>query len=231
MSPNRATTGPRPSTEMVGKAANLTRQQRRILEELHGQPTGLTVRDISESLGLHANTIRGHMDVLKDLGLVNMITRQGEGPGRPSRVYMAQSAQPGRPTAHLAGLIRVAVSAMEPRPTVEKARELGRKWAESMVEYGVLPEGKDVIETTTALMAEMGFAPVTENSTMRLYRCPLLAPDGTIPPEVCEVHHGMIQAIAEHTNGANGRKLLTIVNPMQEGGSCSVQFSFEDGTA
>lgn len=220
--------GPLPSAEMVGRAANLTRQQRRILEELHERPTGLTVREIAGSLELHPNTIRGHMEVLKDLGLVNMITRPSNGPGRPSSVYMAQSALPGRPTAHLAGLVRVAVASMEPEPTAEKARELGRRWAESMFEYGAVPAGADVVETTTALMAEMGFAPVTEGATMRLFRCPLIAPDGTIPRVVCEVHSGMIDAITERTADPQGRQLLSVVHPMDAPGSCSVQFTYAE---
>nr|NLD39956.1 HTH domain-containing protein [Actinomycetales bacterium] len=217
--------GPLPSAEMVGRAANLTRQQRRILEELHAKPTGLTVKEISGSLGLHPNTIRGHMDVLKDLGLVNVISRPSVGPGRPSSVYMAQSALPGRPTAHLAGLVRVAVASMEPEPTAEKARQLGRRWAESLIEYGTLPTGGGVVETTTALMAEMGFAPVTQGATMRLFRCPLIAPDGTIPRVVCEVHSGMIDVVAEHSTDAEGRRLLGVVHPMDAPGSCSVQFT------
>ncbi|MDO5494541.1 MAG: MarR family transcriptional regulator [bacterium] len=216
--------GPRPSSEMVDRAATLTRQQRRILEELHLHPAGLTVREISDSVGLHSNTVRGHVDVLEERELVAVVIRPSSGPGRPSRVYVAQSAHPGRPTAHLAALIRVAVGTMEPGRSIEQAREWGRNWAESMIATNALPPGTDVVAVTTALMSEMGFAPVADDSTVRLYRCPLLAPDGTIPPEVCSIHEGMIAAVASEIGGRRNLSITPVLGRFDGPISCSVRF-------
>lgn len=227
MADTHAVRGPRPSSEMVDQAAGLTRQQRRILEQLHAHPTGMTVREISESLQLHTNTIRGHVEALERRRLVSVLTRQGEGPGRPSRLYVAQSAEPGRPTSHLATLIRASAAVMEPGGSFRQAREWGRRWAEAMVAEGSLPDGDSFEEVATALMAEMGFAPVSRDGVIRLYRCPLIAPDGSIPAEVCAIHQGLVEALAAETAARDGLRILPIVRPLDAPDSCSVLLEME----
>ena len=59
----------------------------RIVDELRGASGGLDVRELGQRVGLHPNTVRWHLGVLVDDGLVRGLPEHGRGRGRPSVVY------------------------------------------------------------------------------------------------------------------------------------------------
>src|SRR5262245_51708816 len=58
-----------------------------ILEALQSERGGLDTKQLAERLGLHANTIRWHLGVLTDRGLVQAVPERRGGRGRPSIVH------------------------------------------------------------------------------------------------------------------------------------------------
>ncbi|HZK04591.1 MAG TPA: helix-turn-helix domain-containing protein [Actinomycetaceae bacterium] len=222
--------GPRPSAELADQAARLTRRQRRILAELHEHPSGLTVKELAQAANLHSNTIRGHIEVLERHGLVNVRTRPCAGVGRPSRVYVAQTSSPGLAASHLAMLLRAAVDSLDPAEAAETARDWGRRWAEGMLAAGVIPDGGTLVGTVTALMAEIGFAPVVDGETIRLFRCPLLSREGTIHPAMCQTHQGVADVLSDAATAAGLEATTVIIRPFARNDSCSVHFSPVEGT-
>lgn len=218
----KARTGPRPIGELAGQTAELTRQQRRILEILHGHPGGLSVKQVAESIGLHPNTVRGHMEVLEARGLVNVQTAHGEGPGRPSRLYLAQTSAPGVSLSHMTALIMAGLEAVDPASVAETARQWGRGWAVEMLKEGEIERRSSVIECVTRLTAEMGFAPVANGSSIRLYRCPLLRADGSSEPAICQIHLGFFESLAENLGGSD---LDVQLFPHDAPDSCSAHFT------
>src|SRR5207342_643290 len=66
--------------------ALLDDRRARIAEELKGEP-GLDVQELSRRLGLHPNTIRWHLGVLADAGLVGSERAARRTPGRPRVLY------------------------------------------------------------------------------------------------------------------------------------------------
>src|SRR5438067_233412 len=78
--------------------------------ELARSTTALAANDLAERLGLHANTVRLHLDRLRDAGLVDVEPVHRGTVGRPQHLYFLAAGAPAfgfDPPAHalLAGLM------------------------------------------------------------------------------------------------------------------------------
>ena len=51
--------------------------------ELARSPRPLATADVAETLGLHPNTVRPHLERMRDVGLLDVTTETGGGVGRP----------------------------------------------------------------------------------------------------------------------------------------------------
>src|SRR5579884_2784666 len=59
----------------------------RILEELRRAGRPLVTVELAERVGLHHNTVRAHLEVLQEAGLVTAEPEKRAAPGRPRMVY------------------------------------------------------------------------------------------------------------------------------------------------
>jgi predicted ArsR family transcriptional regulator len=59
----------------------------RILAVLHEAGAPLDARELAERVGLHSNTVRSHLGVLAEVGLVSAKAEERARPGRPRVVY------------------------------------------------------------------------------------------------------------------------------------------------
>ncbi len=66
-----------------------------ILRHLEEVGTPQTVENVATVVGLHVNTVRSHLDVLADVGLVRRDGERRSGPGRPRVLYVACGDRPG----------------------------------------------------------------------------------------------------------------------------------------
>src|SRR4051812_27594765 len=78
--------------------------------ELATSTTPLSAQDLADALGLHANTVRLHLERLRDAGLVDVEAIHRGTVGRPQHLYSLAAGAPGLgfdPPAHalLAGLL------------------------------------------------------------------------------------------------------------------------------
>ena len=62
--------------------------------ELARSPRPLATADIAEGLGLHANTVRPHLERMRDVGLLEVGTHVATGVGRPHHVYWLAADAP-----------------------------------------------------------------------------------------------------------------------------------------
>ena len=100
----------------------LTAPQQRVLDQLVGHVDPVTATVLAGELSLHHNTVREHLDVLVEHGLARRRARRGAGRGRPSWVYEAATARPGRRAADyldLAEAFAENLSATSARPSAE----------------------------------------------------------------------------------------------------------------
>src|SRR5665811_1507552 len=61
--------------------------RRRILRYLEDAGEPCDVRTLASGVGLHPNTVRGHLDLLEEAKLVGRLVEKRETPGRPRMLY------------------------------------------------------------------------------------------------------------------------------------------------
>ena len=99
--------------------------------ELATATSPLSAHDLADRLGLHANTVRLHLDRLREVGLVDAEAVHRGTVGRPQHRYFLAAGAPGLgfdPPAHalLAGLL--AALAERIGADVDDAADTGHAW-------------------------------------------------------------------------------------------------------
>src|SRR5690348_8400779 len=105
--------------------------------ELASSTTPLSAQDLADALGLHANTVRLHLERLRDVGLVDVEAIHRGTVGRPQHRYSLAPGAPGLgfdPPAHvlLAGLLAALAETTGADATA--ARAAGRSWGRRTAE-------------------------------------------------------------------------------------------------
>src|SRR3954462_2759153 len=100
-------------------------------QELAGATAALTATELAERLGLHPNTVRLHLDRLREAGLVDVEPVHRGTVGRPQHLYFLAAGAPGLgfdPPAHalLAGLL--AALAEHVGAEAGDATRIGHEW-------------------------------------------------------------------------------------------------------
>lgn len=154
---------------------------------------------LAERLNRHPNGVRGHLQRMRDAGLV--IHRRVAGPrGRPRDEWaVSPGAEPGgdppRAYAALARWLARAIPATPRRLTeVESTgREIGRELA---------PADGDLVTSITDLMAALGFQPTADQPEPGRMHCTL----GNCPyrdsvrenqPVICGLHRGLVRGLLD----------------------------------
>src|SRR5690242_14499659 len=146
-----------PRLELLKALGDNTRYA--IYLELARAPAPLATSQIAETLGLHANTVRPHLDRMREVGLLDVVTDTQGAVGRPQHRYSLAADAPSlgfEPPAFpvLARmLLRMAASAHVP---AAEAVDAGR-------EQGVTAAGRRPVgtcaEALTQELASLGFDP------------------------------------------------------------------------
>ena len=219
--------GPRPARTPSGRRLSPTRAA--LLETLQAQPQPTGIPALISMTGLHANTLREHLDGLQRVGLVTRQQAPATGRGRPGWLYTAthRSWDDRRPEyAGLAATLAAVIARTSPRPE-EAAREAGEEWGQRLAREAGEPvseEPRAAREKVTELFDDMGFAPEPDEDVreLRLTRCPLLQAAYEQPGVVCSVHLGVARGVlAEYGAGTDGIELFSFVEP----GACLLRLA------
>ena len=104
----------------------------RLLEALRAEGP-LEAEKLAERVGLHLNTVRAHLNVLREAGLVGVRSLPSAGPGRPRLAFAATDllADEGHPGAFrlLAGILTASLQERHDGP--ERATSAGRAAGQS----------------------------------------------------------------------------------------------------
>ena len=165
----------------------------RLLELLHATDTPLDARQLGERADLHPNTVRAHLALLEDAGLVRSAAEQSGRRGRPRIVFAA--TQPADPDEGY----RVVADAL--------ADALLRRHADS-----------EPVERMVGLLDELGFAPELERdadgSRILMRRCPLVHEGGPDTQVVCPAHLGLIEDVLDELDaGEEVARLEPLAEP------------------
>ncbi|MBS1905947.1 MAG: helix-turn-helix domain-containing protein [Actinobacteria bacterium] len=208
----------------TGTGRRLSSARERLLRELETRG-GASTAELVAALGLHENTVRAHLDQLREDGQVRRIREPAAGRGRPAWRWTPVEPERQHPYAGLAATLADAVTHAAPDP-VDLARDAGSSWGRRLAE-AERAETRGAEETTAVIvevMREQGFAPEVVReapgdgiaAVVRLHRCPLLSAAVANSRVVCAVHEGMIEGIAR----AAGSDLVSRLTPFEEVGTC-----------
>lgn len=190
---------PRPAADLVAALGQLSTKQVDVFQTIQAHPEGIQVAQIGKALGMHPNTVRGHLDELMAAGVVNRRVIPAAGRGRPSHAYTARVPSTEVSARAMVALVEVLASQLADDDTAS-AQTIGREWAEQFGRTAPVAD-LDAAELQTAeILRELGFDPVSRPDVatpkMReigLHACPFITERGTRPaPVICALHEGFL---------------------------------------
>jgi len=216
---------PRPAAELFPEALQLSPKQREVLDLLQTFPGGARSVDLAEQLGMHVNTVRGHLEELIAHGAVRTTTAPAQGRGRPSLIFQVRVPDNRAIADEYVSLVEVLTDMLidASSPTaLDQAREVGRAWARRMASTGEASTVPEALDLLMARLRELGFDPAllsvdgTDNIDIHLQSCPFVTAGGRPSMAVCAMHEGFLQ---ESVGSAPVRLSL---RPFHPAGACTV---------
>ena len=178
-----------------------------IYEELVRSGTPRSTGEVAEALGLHPNTIRPHLERMRDAGLLTVEVDSRGSVGRPQHRYAVSAEAPSlgiEPPAYplLAGLL-ANVAAGE-APSADRVASVGARHGHVLAESA--PAGASCSSGLNGAMQELGFSPVSSSedshsTTMRFTECPYRRMAEAFPDLVCQLHRGMVEGYVAKKGG------------------------------
>jgi predicted ArsR family transcriptional regulator len=199
----------------------------RILEAVQEAEGPLDARELGRHVGLHLNTVRSHLRVLAEAGLVSARREQRSRPGRPRVLYEA-AAEPLDDHALasyrlLAQILASSLAGTERDPSA-RAEEAGRVWGAHLVRkpppYASISD-EETLDEIVRLHEQFGFRPelrrAKSGQEIVLKRCPFQELATSYQAVICPLHLGLMRgALAELGTGVAADWL----EPFAEPGAC-----------
>jgi predicted ArsR family transcriptional regulator len=173
--------------------------------------------EIAETLGLHPNTVRPHLERMREVGLL-AVEADGRGSvGRPQHRYALTADAPSlglEPPAFplLARMLADVAGAMGATPTGVAAAgaSQGRALAVGRARTG------GCIAALASTLAELGFDPALADGgdgvTIAFTHCPFRELAEAHPEVVCHLHRGLIEGFVEEIGGAGVERFGTLAD-------------------
>jgi len=176
--------------------------------ELARSPRPLATAEIADSLGLHPNTVRPHLERMRDVGLLEIRPDTRGAVGRPQKMYSLAADAPSlgleppvfpmmaRMLLDLAG-----EAGVQGEPAAAAGREEGRRLAHRRSEAR-----RPCVDAAIGMLDELGFdpAPVSEDgtTTVAFGHCPFADLAESNPDLVCSLHRGLVEGFVDEVGGA-----------------------------
>lgn len=173
----------------------MTAAQARVLATMREAGRAVTLTELQDLTGLHANTLRGHLDALVAGGNASRIASRSGGRGRPAWGYLAREPEYAALAMALAsGLDQGSDPDTGTRHTLDPAAVRGgRAWGERIrSQLGAVEDGR---ERVLLALTHTGFAPEADGDRVTLHACPLLDAARAHPGVVCAVHLGLVEGV------------------------------------
>jgi predicted ArsR family transcriptional regulator len=159
----------------------------------------LDASELARRVGLHANTVRWHLGILEDAGIVSSHPERRSTPGRPRRVWERTPREEHDEVDEHRALARALVSAVAGRPeAAADAEAAGRAWGRvAGRRSGSRAGGSDVL---VRVLDTHGFEPQVDGLEVTMRRCPFADIARESPAVVCGVHRGLVEGVLEETS-------------------------------
>ncbi|NLF03954.1 MAG: transcriptional regulator [Actinomycetales bacterium] len=193
----------------------------------------MSTDEIAREMGLHANTVRAHLEVLVREGKASSSTEQRATRGRPRELFTTTGApEPEESYASLAAALAAQLESLGVDAGAQ-AVEAGKRWAaweqkpaaESLPGVTAaqsspsdtsppLPSASPTDEVL-AVLRRTGFAPevAADGATILLHHCPFGELAGAHTDVVCGAHLGLIQGTLDRVSPGARAQLTPFVAP------------------
>jgi predicted ArsR family transcriptional regulator len=182
--------------------------------ELASSTRPLSAHELAERLGLHTNTVRLHLDRLKEAGLVEVEAVHRGTVGRPQHMYSLAPGAPGLgfdPPSYtlLAGLL--ATLAERIGADAEEAAGVGRSWG---VDAGRRTRSRSCVKALTGELERLGFDPESTDEggdvSIAFLHCPFRDLAEAYPELVCNLHRGICEGVVDVVGGGSVTEFATL---------------------
>lgn len=190
---------------------NGERQRQMILDALRHAPDGLDTNQLAEHVDLHPNTIRWHLGLLADAGLVQATPERRYGRGRPSIVHKltGEGIARGRDEYRLLATMLTDVVAADGSGEA-RVYEAGRRWGRHL-------QQAEPDASLAHLLDQEGFEAEQHGDEVQMRRCPFYALAEGSPQVICTLHHGIIDGALDE---AGSEQTVERLEPFVEPGLC-----------
>jgi predicted ArsR family transcriptional regulator len=170
--------------------------------ELARSPLPLSTNEIADSLELHPNTVRPHLERMRDVGLLEVDAGSRGTVGRPQHRYSLAGEAPSlglEPSSFrlLAGLLASATAAggVDAETVAGAGREQGRRAA--VARSGAA----SCVVALEDELADLGFDPAVgdDGKTVGIAftHCPFRELAEAFPEVVCHLHRGIVEGMVD----------------------------------
>jgi predicted ArsR family transcriptional regulator len=191
--------------------------------ELARSPKPLATADIAETLGLHVNTVRPHLERMREVGLLDVEVDSRGTVGRPQHRYFLAGDAPSlglEPSAFRLLARLLAGSAARAGVTPDEVAEIGR-------EHGRLAgmtrtDPSTCLDALIAELSELGFDPAAgedgATTSIAFTNCPFRELAQAFPELVCNLHRGIVEGFVAGKGGAR----VTAFGTLEDRDPCRV---------
>jgi len=181
--------GPRPGPDAAGGDSRAA-----VLAFIEGAEDVVRVEDIADAVGLHPNTVRGHLDALLASGRIVRIADQRASRGRPHWLYS------GSTSASIRELAAALDAELDLASAPDVARLAAATWAEAGPDVDPARTIDDAVDVATQTLTGFGFDavrnPVGDEITLRA--CPY-AQLVHGHPVICDIHAALLGEVLART--------------------------------
>ncbi len=194
--------------------------------ELARSPFPLATSEISESLGLHPNTVRPHLERMRDVGLLDVETDTRGQVGRPQHRYSIAAEAPslGLEKSAFRLLARMLAGvAAKAGIDADDVADVGR--AQGRADAELQQSGRGCAAALMAELADLGFDPAAvgdgNTTTIAFTHCPFQELAEVFPELVCHLHRGIVEGFV----GAKGGAEVTAFATLADRDPCRVELT------
>jgi predicted ArsR family transcriptional regulator len=211
-----------------------------IYQEVAAAQEPMTTTQIAARLDLHPNTVRLHLEKMREAGLVAVSTDRHGTVGRPQHRWAAVPLPPSlglEPAGFRLLALLLAELAAEGRPAPASAVRVGRRRGREQAAGRAPWRGEPAAACVRAVMdqlADLGFDPAldtaagAEQAVISFTRCPFREVAALYPDLVCQLHRGLTEGILAGAvatcAGAAGR--VESFGSLVDADPCRVELSF-----
>jgi predicted ArsR family transcriptional regulator len=191
--------------------------------ELARSSAPLSTSEIADVLGLHPNTVRPHLERMRDVGLLDVEVDARGAVGRPQHRYSLAPDAPSlglEPPAFPLLARMLASTASASGATAQAAagasRDYGRAVADAYAPARGRASGKACVAALADALDDLGFDPAVgvdgDHATIAFTHCPYRELAEAFPELVCHLHRGLVEGFVGRIGGADVARFNTLAD-------------------